>query len=154
LDVVLQATGAGEWIDKVSKGKLDLVRMSFVRQFVTQMGTDDMAEVVASEETVAQSLLFLNGALLNGTTRAMPGLALGDVLRSTSEDRERVEKLYLRALSRRPTASETEAWLAFVKQPRGVVKVPRAPLPPTGVSSEIAKADDRADFKELLKHAK
>jgi hypothetical protein len=159
LDVVLQATEADRFIDRLSKGKLDLLRQSFVRQFVIQMGTDDMAEAADADESIAQALVFLNGALVNGSTRLAPLMTLDEVLKASHDDRERLEQLYLRTLSRRPTAAEMDTWLAFLKKPRAVV---RAAGPATGlvtgaealkVNPAIADADQDADFAELLKHA-
>ncbi len=40
------------------------------------MGTDDMAEVSEPEETIPRSLMMLNGALVCGTSRLMPGFGL------------------------------------------------------------------------------
>jgi hypothetical protein len=156
MDVVLQATDAGKFLDKTSQGKLPQLRIAFVRQFVTQLGTDDMAEVTQSEEALAQALLFLNGSLINGTTRLAPELALGAVMKASSDDRQRVEQLYLRTLSRRPSTAETDTWLAYLKQPRDLVKTAGPGLPPPGkqVNPAIANADKDADFKELLKHAR
>jgi hypothetical protein len=159
LDVVFQATEADKFIDRLSKGKLDLLRQSFVRQFVVQMGTDDMAEAADADESIAQALVFLNGALVNGSTRLAPLMTLDEVLTASRDDRERLEQLYLRTLSRRPTAAEVATWLEFLKKPRTVV---RTAGPETGlvtgaealkVNPAIANAEPDADFAELLKHA-
>ncbi len=160
LEAVLGATGSGPYLDKISKGKLSLVRDSIASQFVMQMGTDDMAEVTDFDETVPKALMFLNGSLLNGATRKTPGLALHQVLESTTDDRQRIEQLYLRTLSRRPTATETDSWLKYLKEPQPVVHTPGpATNPITGpdaqkVSPAIANAPRDADFNELVKHAR
>jgi hypothetical protein len=104
--------------------------------------------------------MLLNGALVNGTTRATSGVALFEILRASKDDRVRIERLYLRTLSRRPTAAETEKWVAFLDKPRSLVRAPGPKtslvtgLAATQVSPEIAAAPADGDFKELLKHAK
>ena len=156
LDVVLQATDGEAYLDKITKGQAAKVHGAFVRQFVTQMGTDDMAEVMETEDTIPRALMFLNGNLINGTTRATPGLALAKILKKYSGDEDRIRRLYLRTLSRPPSANELQHWLKFINQKRKVV--PAAP-PDTvvsnkAVSPKIANAGDDADFKVLLTFAK
>jgi hypothetical protein len=160
LDVIVQAADAEAHLDKLAKGNFELVRNAFIRQFVTQMGTDDMAEATAFEETVPLALMLLNGALTNGTTRMTAGLGLDKILKSTSNDKERIEKLYLHALSRRPTPAEMSQWVKYVNKPREVAKTPG---PPTNLvtglraltpDKAIMEAGSDSDFKELLKHAK
>jgi hypothetical protein len=124
-----------------------------------QMGTDDQAEAASFDESIPQALLLLNGALVNGATRNTAGLALHEILSATTDDARRIEQLYLCTLARRPTAEETKGWLAFLKQPRQVVKAagptPDVPVGETAqkVSPEIEKAAPDASFRELLKHA-
>lgn len=159
-DAVVTAGDAESALAKISNDKLSLVRSAFVRQFVQQMNTDDMAEAAQVEETIPRSLMLLNGALVNGTTRLTPGFGLATALASANDDDAVVEELYLRTLSRRPTAEEQTAWKAYLAKPRPVASSPR---PTTGLvtgpaanrpSSMIAEAPADADFAELLKHAK
>src|SRR5262245_26621541 len=100
LEEVLQATGAAESLSRLSNKNFELVRGAFARQFVTQISNDDSSEVANFEETIPRALLMLNGPLFCGTTRVTQGLALADVLSKRQEDRERIEELYLLALSR------------------------------------------------------
>jgi hypothetical protein len=158
-DVVLQATDAETYIDRLSKQNLDLVRTSFARQFVTQLGTDDMAEVANFEETIPRALMLLNGALLNGTTRQIQGMGLTALVQDKQDDAYCIEELYLRTLSRRPTAAELSIWKQYVTNPRPLAATAG---PATGlktgpvaqrVDPAIADAPENADFKELLDRA-
>lgn len=160
-EMVLQGTGSEKYLDRISRGKLELVRGAFAQQFVMQMGTDDMAEVSSSEETIPLALMMLNGPLWTGTSRTTSGLGLAELLRSEPEDERRIQSLYLTTLSRLPKSNEMSHWKAYVNENREVVSTPgpnQADLP-TGlkalaVSPEIAKAPEDADFAQLVKYAK
>ena len=158
-DAVVQATEARAGLDKIANNQFELIRGSFIQELVTQMGTDDMAEVSEPEETIPRSLMMLNGALVCGTSRHTPGFGLAPLTKNL-DDAAVIEQLYLRTLSRRPTAAELARWTSFVARGRKVVRTPgEKPDLPMGaeakkVSPEIANAADDADFTELLKHAR
>ncbi len=128
-DVVLQATGSEAYLDHMTKHYVWLVRNAFARQFVTQMGTDDMAEVAEAEETIPRALLFLNGALANGTTRLNSALGLAAILKAHTDDAACIEDLYLRTLlavrasekwaNGRPiSAADNRSYIRPVRRPR------------------------------------
>ncbi|MBL9090037.1 MAG: DUF1549 domain-containing protein [Planctomycetaceae bacterium] len=154
-DAVTQATDGEAALNRISKNNYELIRGAFVQELVTQMGTDDMAEVTELDETIPRSLLLINGALVCGTTRhSLPDQGLAPLL--AQGDEQAIEQLYLRTLSRRPTAAELSRWLEFTAKPRTVVvtKPPVKASPPLiGVTKEIAEAAEGTDFTELLKHA-
>jgi hypothetical protein len=58
--------------------------------------------------TIPQALFLMNSPLVNNRTQARPGTVLGEVLNTTSDDRAALGALYLRILSRQPTAPEVE----------------------------------------------
>lgn len=158
---ILQATGAEPLLDKATKGNLAVIRAAWVRQFVTQMGTDDMAEVADAETTISKTLASLNGTLMNGTSRAIDGLALSAILKSSKSDNERLDQLYLRTLSRLPSDTERSAWTAFLHEPRKLVSSP-APAGQQlvhrsllgGGGSMMARAGNDADFRTLAAQAR
>lgn len=158
-DAVVQATDAEAGLNKISKDNFALIRGAFINQLVSQGSTDDMPEVKELEETIPRSLMLMNGALVCGCSRTTPGFGLAALLQSAKDDAATIEQLYLRTLSRRPTASELAAWKKFVAQPRQVVKTagPTSDRPlglaAMRVNETIANAPDDADFGELLKHA-
>jgi hypothetical protein len=159
-DAMVAATDVEPLLNRATKNNFALIRNAFISQLVSQMGTDDMAEVTEPEETIPRSLLLLNGALSCGSTRLRAGAGLGDLLDRHSDDGAVIDQLYLRTLSRMPTADERQRWTAFVAKPRAVVHTAGpAATSPTGPaallpSKEIAEAGKVADFSELLKHAK
>jgi hypothetical protein len=71
--------------------------------------------------SIQEALMFLNGRLVNRASADVPGMTLAGILDFPTEDAQKIEALYLRTLSRRPTAAETQRWLAFVDAPRDVV---------------------------------
>ncbi len=58
--------------------------------------------------TIPQALFLMNSPLVNNRTRARPGTVLGEILNTTTDDRAALGALYLRILSRQPTAPEVE----------------------------------------------
>jgi hypothetical protein len=71
--------------------------------------------------SIQQALLFLNGKLINRASAAVPGMTLAGILDFPTDDAQKIEALYLRTLSRRPTAAETRRWLEFINAPRDIV---------------------------------
>jgi hypothetical protein len=70
------------------------------------------------EGTVPQALALENGELAARACSAQPGSALGGLLASLTTDAEKIDALYLRTLSRWPSAAELARWTAFVNAPR------------------------------------
>ena len=158
--VTLQATGAEPLLDKLTKGNVELIRAAWVRQFVVQMGTDDMAEVADAETTISKMLSSLNGTLLNSTSRAIEGFALPAILKQHKSESERLDQLYLRTLSRLPTDAERSAWSSFLNEPRKLVSSPApagqqlAQRSLFGGGSMMARAGNDADFRTLAAQAR
>jgi hypothetical protein len=71
--------------------------------------------------SIQQALLFLNGRLVNRASAAVPGMTLAGILDFPADDALKIEALYLRTLSRKPTAAETKRWIEYVDAPREVV---------------------------------
>jgi hypothetical protein len=83
--------------------------------------------------SIQQALLFLNGRLVNRAAAAVPGMTLAGILDFPADDALKIEALYLRTLSRLPTAAESKRWVEYVNAPREVV------------------AENKAQERELLK---
>jgi hypothetical protein len=83
--------------------------------------------------SIQQALLFLNGRLVNRAAAAVPGMTLSGILDFPADDALKIEALYLRTLSRLPTAAETKRWVEYVNAPREVV------------------AENKAQQRELMK---
>ena len=65
--------------------------------------------------------MFLNGRLVNRAAAAVPGMTLAGILDFPADDALKIEALYLRTLSRKPTAAEVARWVEYVNTPREVV---------------------------------
>jgi hypothetical protein len=90
--------------------------------------TDEEAEPNEFEGTVPQALLLINGPLINAGASALPTTALADILAMPVGDEAKIEQLYLRTLSRRPSAAETARWVAYLHAPREVFDVKKPGL--------------------------
>ena len=58
--------------------------------------------------TIPQALFLMNGPIVHARTSARPDAPLGRILARSSSDREALDALYLRVLSRKPNAKELE----------------------------------------------
>jgi hypothetical protein len=118
----------------------------------------DVDEEIADEGyegTITQALALMNGALTAAGVSAFPGTTVAEVMAMPLSDEARIEALYLRTLSRRPSAAELQRWLAFVSAEREVVdtgpppKLPR--LADAGKQARKAGADPTARLGARLK---
>src|SRR5207237_10033271 len=69
------------------------------------------------EGTLTQALIQLNGRLVAGGSTALPASAVANVAHADMTDAQRVEALYLRTLSRRPTRDELDGWTKYLASP-------------------------------------
>lgn len=83
-------------------------RHQWLGQVTQKMGNDEDAETSALDGTVSQSLLMMNGHLMNRATDLQSGVLKG-VIASKMSPREKVEHLFLAALSRKPDKREIKA---------------------------------------------
>jgi hypothetical protein len=126
-----------------STGRLDLAAVRFrVRQrYGFLFDVDEDASADDYEGTIAQALALLNGSVTVTGASVLPGSALSDVLAMPGDeagDPARVEALYLRVLSRLPTAAETARWTKFVADAQA------AGVPPAEVASAASGAPSAA----------
>ncbi len=131
LDSLVTATNMNSVIEKVAGGNLDAVKFQLYRQFTFLFDTDEESEQKDFEGTIPQALMLLNGTLVNRGASPIPGTALADVLNSPGGDSQKIESLYLRTLSRKPTTLEVAKWTAFLGKPRDAIvtdSVPERPL--------------------------
>jgi hypothetical protein len=91
------------------------------RHYAFVFDVDEESHPETFEGTVPQALLLQNGPLVSGASSLVPRGALEEVL-ALPDRAARVEALYLRTLSRRPSAAETARWSAFLDRPRQPVE--------------------------------
>ncbi|REK11476.1 MAG: DUF1549 domain-containing protein [Planctomycetota bacterium] len=79
----------------------------WLEQFTLAFGTDDNAETTTFNGTIPQTLMMMNGDLVEKATSLEEGSFLDRLAGDTKRHRaDKVTHLYLAALSRRPTRSE------------------------------------------------
>jgi hypothetical protein len=119
LDSLIQATGMNNMLENE---RLEAIRFAIRRQFVFLFDVDEETEQKEFEGTISQALLLLNGSLISRGTSLIPGMALAETMQISGDDKEKITALYLRTLSRKPTAKELAYWEQFVNAPREVVQ--------------------------------
>jgi len=90
-------------------------RTNYIRQFRFTFGDDEQADVLEFDGTIPQALVMLNGDLLNRRMQ-QPNSRLDLILRTRPSAGERLELIFLSAMSRRPTPKEAARCAAYVSQ--------------------------------------
>jgi len=143
-DELLGALVTATRVDNVVRatGKLDLDQVRFkVRQrYGFLFDVDEDSDEPDYEGTIAQALALLNGGVVGTGTRLLPGSALADVLAAPGDDASKIESLYVRTLSRFPSADETARWQAFLADAtQAPAPAPPQATPPVGKDAKARK---------------
>ena len=121
VDSLVQATNTKPVLEKLGGGNLDAIKLNVERQFTFLFDVDEEFEQKDFEGTIPQALLMLNGGIVNTSVTPIPGTALADTLTMPGSDAQKIEALYMRTLSRKPTSTELTNWTRFVAAPRDMV---------------------------------
>jgi hypothetical protein len=133
LNALIAATGLDPVIERVAGERRDQIRSQMRAGFGFLFDIDEESAEDDYEGTIPQALLLLNGAIpAVGVSGSIPGTALARVLDGPGADAQKIEALYLRALSRRPSAAEIERWARYVNEPRDAVRTDPPPEAPQG----------------------
>ena len=97
---------AGQDRSKSSPGELEQARRDWLSQFARKLGTDEGDESNLFAGNIHQSLVIMNGSLMEQATDADTRSVLARVLESKMKTPEKVEHLFLTAVARRPTKRE------------------------------------------------
>src|SRR5262249_46828848 len=102
LHSVLEATGYSAGIPRTpqSPGELEKMRDGLRQSFQFTFDVDEELHSTDFTGTIQQALMLMNGALINSGTRALPESSLDALLRAAVSDEQRIEALYVHALSR------------------------------------------------------
>ncbi len=145
VDSLVQATNTKPALEKYAGGNLDAIKLNVERQFSFLFDVDEEFEQKDFEGTIPQALLLLNGGIVNTSVTPIPGTALADTLTMPGTDAQKIEALYLRTLSRKPTATELTKWTQFLNEPREMVADngapqarPAQPMRPNGKAANAA----------------
>ncbi|WP_233148277.1 DUF1549 domain-containing protein [Rhodopirellula sp. MGV] len=83
-------------------------RREWMRQFVVTFGTDEGDEATTFDGSIPQALMLFNGDLTKNATQTKPGSFLAEIGTSGKTATDRLNRLYLAGLARRPTKRETK----------------------------------------------
>ena len=86
------------------------------RQFTETFGYDPNILREEVSGTIPQALLLMNSEAVSRQVSARPGTMLGNLLAEVTNDRQAVQELYLKTLSRRPNRKELATNLSFIQQ--------------------------------------
>ncbi|HEX8796393.1 MAG TPA: hypothetical protein VF765_35825, partial [Polyangiaceae bacterium] len=106
---------------------------------------DEEADAPDYEGTISQALALLDGGVVGSGARVLPGGALAEVIAAPGDDASKIEALYVRALSRFPTAEETATWTKYVADASAALAgSPAAQPPPKPAKGPKGKPDPLA----------
>ncbi len=115
LNGILLATRIEDAAQRARVPKVEQLRAQLEKQVGFLFDVDEESDAADYEGTVGGALALLNGGLVGNGSRAVPGTAVAEVLSGGGTDEEKVERLALQVLSRRPTDAERAAWVAYVE---------------------------------------
>jgi hypothetical protein len=99
--------------------QIEKARLDWLAQFDRQMGTDDAMEESQFDGSLRQSLIMMNGDLMRHAASSQQDGALRAVMQSNLKFDDKVEHLFLAALSRGPTRPEQQAARQILKNSGG-----------------------------------
>ena len=85
----------------------ETTKQTWLRQFVVAFGTDEDDAATTFNGTIPQSLVMLNGELIENATNGRSGSFLHNVANGRMRWKKQIEHLFLAALARKPTRRET-----------------------------------------------
>jgi hypothetical protein len=118
-------------LERVAGNNIAQLKTDLRRRMSFLFDVDEDADDSRFSGTIQQALMLLNGRLTNGGASAVPGAALAEILAADGGDKEKIEALYLRTLSRFPTSAELDRSIAYVNAPNDLAVDSSAP-PPAG----------------------
>jgi hypothetical protein len=150
LNSLMAATGLEPVLEDAAGGDLYKVKEKMQKDFTFLFDVDEPDDDDSFSGTIPQALMLLNGGLVNRSVRPIPGTAM-DAVFTLKTDPERIEELYLRTLSRPPTADETAHWLTFINgaDAEAQNEMPPKPNQPGDVMGKLQKnIHDKAPKKK------
>lgn len=81
-------------------------RREWLRQFVVTFGTDEGDEATTFDGSIPQALMLFNGELTKNATSTKPGSFLERLSQTGKSTQDRLARLYMAGLARRPTKKE------------------------------------------------
>ena len=81
---------------------------TWLEQFTIAFGTDEGDDTTTFNGTIPQTLMMMNGELIQNATKEDAGSFLSKVAASNMRPGQKIDVLYLSALARKPTATEVQ----------------------------------------------
>jgi hypothetical protein len=119
LDSVAVATDLDEMLAAKKDGDFAKAKAQLRKQFSFLFDVDEESHPNGYEGTIPQALMLMNGRPVVRVTNTARHGALLKVLSMPEDDEHKLETLFLRTLSRPPTAEEKTKLLAFVAETGG-----------------------------------
>lgn len=147
MDSLVLATNMGGVMEKLGGGNLETIKFAIKRQFTFLFDVDEEFEQKDFEGTIPQALLLMNGQLVSNAATPLPQTAMANIMAIQGDDAQKIEAMYLRTVSRKPTTKELAKWQEFVNAPREVVQTrgPEAPAMRARGAGKLNKAGGGAD---------
>jgi hypothetical protein len=117
LNVLMDATGVEATLGATGKVDVQRIRSVLFTAYSYLFDVDEEFDQTDFEGTISQALALLNGRLVGGGTSDVPGSTIDHILARPDSDQDKIEALYLRTLSRRPTPEESEYFVRYVNEP-------------------------------------
>ena len=114
-DSLLVATAAN-YVGATDWEQADNQRQTWMKQFYTVTENEENCDASRFDGTFSQTLMMMNGDLVQKAVSNRPGTILYDIMRSKMDDQERIRQLCRAALSRDPRRSEMTAFQSAVKR--------------------------------------
>lgn len=93
-------------------------RQQWMRQFVIAFGTDENDEATTFNGTIPQALMMMNGQLIQNAMNTKSGSMLADLIKQRGSARNKIDRLFLATLGRKPTSREAGAMTGIVGRVR------------------------------------
>ncbi len=117
LDAVFDATSVDDALRRAGRFNVEELTERLRTLYGFVFDVDEEFDRPTYEGTITQALIGLNGRLIGGGSTALPGTAVSRIARSDMTDAQKVEALYLRTLSRKPSADELQTWTKYLASP-------------------------------------
>lgn len=144
LDAVMDATAVDDALRRLGRFNVEELTEKLRALYGFVFDVDEEFDRPTFEGTITQALIQLNGRLIAGGSTAFPGTVVSNVAHAGMTDAARVESLYLRVLSRKPSPDELVAWTKYLAEPPPVDTTQRRFDAPKRVASGGKGADPLA----------
>lgn len=128
MNAIFRVTDVERAAEKSGVKNLDQLRANVARQYVFLFDVDEEDDTPDYAGNVSQALALLNGALVAQGSRALPASALAEAASGDGTDAQKIERIVLRVLGRKPTPAELERWTAYVAAPPAPSATAKKPL--------------------------